>query len=163
MLADSLCDMDIAGVERWDVMSEFRRDLQHDYLQVFSLSPLVYNAFVVTRLILALFRFVSKQIDRDGSGYIELAELKQALDICGFKIPQYKVRQMIDEVDRDQSGPGKGRLSFDEFEVLCARIKSQDVATTFKKNISKRENLETIGGTSDASSEGTTHSVNTLS
>jgi len=85
--------------------------------------------------------------------------LKQALDICGFKIPQYKVRQMIDEVDRDQSGPGKGRLSFDEFEVLCARIKSQDVATTFKKNISKRENLETIGGTSDASSEGTTHSV----
>ena len=62
--------------------------------------------------------FVSRcwQIDRDGSGYIELSELKQALDVCGFKIPQYKVRQMIDEVDRDQSGPGKGRLSFDEFE-----------------------------------------------
>jgi len=38
--------MDIAGVERWDVMSEFRRDLQHDYLQV-----LFFNAFVVTLLI----------------------------------------------------------------------------------------------------------------
>jgi plastin-3 len=98
-------------------------------------------------------------IDRDGSGFIELAELKQALDVCGFKIPQYKVRQMIDEVDREQSGPGKGRLSFEEFEQLCANLKSKDVATTFKQVVSKRENLETIGGMSDASSEGTTHSV----
>ena len=60
----------------------------------------------------------ASQIDRDGSGYIELAELKQALDVCGFKIPQWKVRQMIDEYDRDESGPGKGRLSFDEFESV---------------------------------------------
>ena len=54
----------------------------------------------------------------DGSGYIELAELKQALDLCGFKIPQYQVRQMIDEYDRDQSASSKGRLSFDEFESV---------------------------------------------
>jgi len=60
--------------------------------------------------------FFSFQIDRDGSGYIDLSELKAALDICGFKLPHYKVREMIDQVDRDQSGPGKGRLSFDEFE-----------------------------------------------
>lgn len=33
------------------------------------------------------------------------------------------------------------------------------MATTFKKLVSKRENLETLGGMSDASSEGTTHSV----
>lgn len=63
-----------------------------------------------------LCSFFTTQIDRDGSGYIELAELKQALDLCGFKIPSYQVRRMIEEVDRDQSGPGKGRLSFDEFE-----------------------------------------------
>lgn len=51
MFTDSLCDMDIAGVERWDVMSEFRRDLQHDYLQVFySLRLFISNAFVVTLL-----------------------------------------------------------------------------------------------------------------
>jgi len=61
------------------------------------------------------------QIDRDGSGYIELAELKQALDVCGFKIPSYQVRLMIEEVDREQSGPGKGRLSFDEFEHVIDR------------------------------------------
>ena len=46
-----------------------------------------------------------------------------------------------------------------DFKQLCARLKSQDVATTFKKMVNKRENLETIGGTSEASSEGTTHSV----
>lgn len=70
-------------------------------------------------LVIHFFDCISRfawQIDRDGSGYIELSELKQALDVCGFKIPQYKVRQMIDEVDRDQRGPGKGRLSFEEFE-----------------------------------------------
>jgi len=98
-------------------------------------------------------------IDRDGSGFIDLAELKSALDVCGFKIPQWKVRQMIDEYDRDQSGAGKGRLSFDEFESLCAGLKAKDVATTFKQVVSKRENLETLGGMSEASSEGTTHSV----
>ena len=66
------------------------------------------------------------QIDRDGSGYIDLSELKAALDLCGFKIPHYKVREMIDEVDRDTSGAGKGRLSFDEFEDVrnCLFISS---------------------------------------
>jgi len=34
-----------------------------------------------------------------------------------------------------------------------------DVATTFKQVVSKKENLQTIGGMSEASSEGTTHSV----
>lgn len=68
------------------------------------------------------FGFCFSQIDRDGSGYIDLSELKQALDVCGFKIPQYKVREMIDEVDRDTSGPGKGRLSFDEFENVTMAL-----------------------------------------
>ena len=69
---------------------------------------------------LNIFILFFLQIDRDGSGFIDLAELKSALDVCGFKIPQWKVRQMIDEYDRDQSGAGKGRLSFDEFEsVIC--------------------------------------------
>ena len=38
-------------------------------------------------------------------------------------------------------------------------MKAKDVATTFKQVVSKRENLETLGGMSEASSEGTTHSV----
>lgn len=100
-----------------------------------------------------------KTIDKDGSGHIELAELKEALDLCGFKIPQWKVRQMIDEYDLDKSGPGKGKMSFTEFQSLCMDLKSKDVSSTFKSSVTKRENLETLGGMSDASSEGTTHSV----
>merc|ERR1712071_195403 len=97
-------------------------------------------------------------VDLDNNGFIELGELKQALDLCGFKIPQYQVRQMIDEVDR-LPGSTKGHVSFEQFEVLCAGLKSKDVAATFKQVVTKRENLETIGGMSAASSEGTTHSV----
>lgn len=52
-----------------------------------------------------------------------------------------------------------GCLSLHQFEMLCADLKSQDVSSTFKQAVSKKENLEHLGGMSDASSEGTTHSV----
>uniref|UniRef100_A0A1W7R9Y3 Plastin-2 n=1 Tax=Hadrurus spadix TaxID=141984 RepID=A0A1W7R9Y3_9SCOR len=97
-------------------------------------------------------------LDKDGNGYLDMAELKQALEIVGFKIPQWQVRQMIDDLERGRVG-NKGRLSFEEFQKVCIDIKSKDVANSFKSMVSKRENVETIGGMSEASSEGTTHSV----
>jgi len=42
---------------------------------------------------------------------------------------------------------------------MCVDLKSKEVASKFKQVVSKKENLETLGGMSDASSEGTTHSV----
>ena len=42
---------------------------------------------------------------------------------------------------------------------MCVGLKAQDIASTFKKVVSKRDNLETLGGMSAASSDGTTHSV----
>jgi hypothetical protein len=42
---------------------------------------------------------------------------------------------------------------------MCLELKSKEVASKFKQVVSKKENLETLGGMSDASSEGTTHSV----
>lgn len=42
---------------------------------------------------------------------------------------------------------------------LCLDLKAGEVASSFKQVVSKKENLETLGGMSDASSEGTTHSV----
>ncbi|XP_076044276.1 plastin-2 fimbrin isoform X2 [Oratosquilla oratoria] len=121
--------MEIMDIQRWDSFIEFLEDLKDEYY---------YN-----------------KIDRDGNGYIDMSELKSALEIVGFKLPQWQVRKMVEDWDKSADG----RLSFDEFQNMCAGLKAQDIASTFKKVVSKRENLETLGGMSTASSEGTTHSV----
>ncbi|ODM94621.1 Plastin-2 [Orchesella cincta] len=99
-----------------------------------------------------------KEIDSDGSGFIEANELKDALERVGLKLPSYQVRQIIQEFDSDDKSH-RNKLSVDEFERLCTSLKMEDVAKRFKQVVSKRENLQTIGGLSQASSEGTTHSV----
>ncbi|XP_076343655.1 plastin-1-like isoform X2 [Tachypleus tridentatus] len=98
-------------------------------------------------------------LNRDGSGYLDISELKQALETVGLKFPQWKVRQMIYQLDKSKFMESRGQLSFEEFQKLCIDLKSNDVTSKFKKAVSKRENLQTIGGMSQASSEGTTHSV----
>lgn len=66
---------------------------------------------------------------------------------------------MIDEYSNKQRSQHVGKLSYDEFEALCMDLKAKDVASTFKTAVSKKENLETLGGMSDSSAVGTTHSV----
>ena len=46
---------------------------------------------------------------------------------------------------------GHGGLSRDEFEKICADQKARDFSSTFKKKLSKKENVEQIGGMSEAS------------
>ncbi|XP_005186891.1 plastin-3-like isoform X1 [Musca domestica] len=98
-------------------------------------------------------------IDANKDGFIDLSELKSALDQVGFKLPGYQVREMIDEFQNKQRTAHQGKLNLEEFENLCLDLKSKDVASTFKTVVSKKENLETLGGMSSISSEGTTHSV----
>lgn len=100
-------------------------------------------------------------MDKNGDGYLDLSELKGALDIVGFKIPQWQVRQMIDEMEKGKASLARktGRLAFTEFQQLCSDLKAKEVAVSFKGQLSKRENLQTLGGMSEASSTGTTHSV----
>lgn len=106
-----------------------------------------------------IIHFFSGQIDANGDGFINVTELRNALDVCGFKMPGYKVRQMIEEYDDKRRLEHRGRLSFEEFEKLCKELKANELGSTFKQVVSKKENLETLGGISEASSEGTTHSV----
>jgi len=96
-------------------------------------------------------------VDADGNGFISLQELGNALTAVGFKLPQYEVRDLVEEFDRKTQD---GKLDFDEFKALYARLKSEkDIGHGFKKAVSKRQNVETRGGTSLASVEGTTHSI----
>lgn len=62
------------------------------------------------------------QLAKDGSGYLDVGELKQALEIVGFKIPQWQVRQMIDDMESERGGNRKEKLSFDEFQKVNISI-----------------------------------------
>ncbi|XP_050526775.1 plastin-3 [Daktulosphaira vitifoliae] len=98
------------------------------------------------------------KFDKNNDGSIDLSELQEALELCGFKLPAWKVRKMIEDYGNKKTQT-KGKLLFSEFKKLCTDLKAGEVASSFKQVVSKKENLETLGGMSDASSEGTTHSV----
>ncbi|KAG5673574.1 hypothetical protein PVAND_003611 [Polypedilum vanderplanki] len=98
-------------------------------------------------------------ITKETGGFVELKELKEALDQVGFKLPGYQVRLMIDEFGNKQKLKTPGKLNYNEFEQICVDLKAKEVASTFKQVVSKKENLETLGGMSDSSAAGTTHSV----
>jgi len=104
-------------------------------------------------------------LDCQESGYINLTELKEALDLAGFKVPGWRVRDMIERVQRETSTArpaavvGQRKLSYNEFEHLCCELKSKEVSQSFKQAVTKKDNITTHGGMSQASAEGTTHSV----
>lgn len=80
-----------------------------------------------------------------------------ALTAVGMKLPGYEVRQLISKYDNAHAD---GRLSIDEFQQLYINEKSmRDIGHTFKKAVTTRHGVDMIGGTSYASSEGTTHQV----
>ena len=66
---------------------------------------------------------------------------------------------MVDELNKNKQLKSNGKISFNEFQQLCVDLKSKDVALTFKTQLTKKDNLQKLGGMSEASSEGTTHSV----
>ena len=60
-------------------------------------------------------------LDKEESGFIQLNELKDALDLAGFKVPGWRVRDMIDKIDRETTEcpgaiVGQRKLSYGEFE-----------------------------------------------
>lgn len=99
------------------------------------------------------------QITKESGGFVELKELKDALDQVGFKLPGYQVRLMIDEFGNKQKLKTPGKLNYNEFEQICIDLKTKEVASSFKQRVTKKENLETLGGMSESSATGTTHSV----
>ena len=117
------------------------------------------------------------QLDKDESGFIDLGELKEALDLAGFKVPGWRVRDMIDKIDRETTNcpgavVGQRKLSYNEFEhvstaagcvtesetqlyfQLCCELKSKEVSQSFKQAVTKKDNIKTHGGMSQASADG---------
>ena len=89
-------------------------------------------------------------LDKSESGFINLSELKEALDLAGFKVPGWrvsvnkiflrlifdnfilKVRDMIDKIDRDTAAEnnivGQRKLSYGEFEHV--RLINSSISNT---------------------------------
>ncbi|CAD5120679.1 DgyrCDS9242 [Dimorphilus gyrociliatus] len=96
-------------------------------------------------------------IDLDGSGHITVMELGDALKVCGFTLPGHEIRDLIQRYDTNIKD---GKIDFMEFQQLYGDVKAKyDIGHTYKKNVAKATNVVTHGGTSMASSVGTTHTV----
>lgn len=74
-------------------------------------------------------------------------------------MPGWKVRQMEEDFKNRKGFMADGKLSLNEFEAIYSNLKASEVASTFKQQVTRKENLQHLGGTSEASNEGTTHSV----
>lgn len=94
------------------------------------------------------------KIDLDGNGYISDYELHDLLKEAGRPLPGYKVREIIQKLDRNNDN----KISFDEFLSIIQDLKGSEIAKSFRKAINRKEGILAIGGTSVLSSEGTQHS-----
>ena len=75
----------------------------------------------------------------------------------GLNLPGYQVRELVSKYDTHEKD---GKLDMEEFRALYISEKSKrDIGHTFKKAVTTRQGVNTMGGTSYASSEGTTHTV----
>jgi len=94
------------------------------------------------------------KIDLDKNGFIVDFELQELLKDAGRTLPGYKVREIIQKLDRNKDN----QISFDEFLSIVQELKGSEIAKTFRKAINRKEGILAIGGTSVQSSEGTQHS-----
>ncbi|XP_060783463.1 centrin-1 isoform X2 [Neoarius graeffei] len=61
--------------------------------------------------------------DTDGSGYIEVKELKVAMRALGFEPKKEEIKKMIADVDKDSTG----KISFDDFlAVMSQKMAEKD-------------------------------------
>lgn len=57
--------------------------------------------------------------DTDGSGSIDVRELKAAMRALGFQVKKVEIRQMIADIDKDESGT----INMDEFiEMMTGKM-----------------------------------------
>uniref|UniRef100_A0AAY5L4W8 Plastin-3 n=1 Tax=Esox lucius TaxID=8010 RepID=A0AAY5L4W8_ESOLU len=95
-----------------------------------------------------------QKIDTNSNGFINDSELTELFKEANLPMPGYKVREIIQKLDRDKDN----QISFDEFLSIAKELKGGDIAKSFRKAINRKEGILAIGGTSELSSQGTQHS-----
>ena len=58
------------------------------------------------------------QIDQDGNGSLSVQELGQALEVLGYRLPAYEIRDLIQQFSDDISDD---QLSFEGFQKVIKR------------------------------------------
>uniref|UniRef100_UPI00358E7C9E plastin-2-like isoform X2 n=1 Tax=Myxine glutinosa TaxID=7769 RepID=UPI00358E7C9E len=97
-------------------------------------------------------------IDSNGNGFIEQFELQDAFNAAGRPIPGYQARDILSKLLATADLNHDGKISFQEFVLLMHEVGSEEVCRTFRRQVSKRDGLLSVGGSSRCSSEGTQHS-----
>ncbi|KAK0132486.1 Plastin-3 [Merluccius polli] len=95
-----------------------------------------------------------KKVDVNENGFICDVELTELFKAAGLALPGFKIREIVQNMDRDKDN----QLNFGEFTAIFTELKNDQVAKTFRKAINKKEGILAIGGTSEQSSTGTQHS-----
>ncbi|XP_077360460.1 plastin-3 isoform X2 [Festucalex cinctus] len=108
----------------------------------------------ISREELEEIREIFGKIDLDHDGYINDFELTELLKETGHPQPGYKVRELIQQLDRNNDN----KISFQEYITIVNNLKGCEVAKTFREAINRKEGILAIGGMSELSSEGTQHS-----
>ncbi|EGC34278.1 actin bundling protein [Dictyostelium purpureum] len=102
------------------------------------------------------FRKIFEQFDENKDGSISAIELTKMLTQLGEKVTGVQVRDMIKEVDTDNSGT----ISFDEFLTVMATTKKNSTSNSpaFASVVKKVGQVNTISGYSGSTASGVTHS-----
>jgi len=103
---------------------------------------------------LASIRESFNQFDADRNGHITVSEIGEVLKALGESVPGYKIRDMVREVDIDENGT----VEFNEFVKMYEKIRSSKVSFALADKAKDAKKLVQVGGLSEASAEGTTHS-----
>ncbi|KAM9349008.1 plastin-3-like [Symphorus nematophorus] len=99
-------------------------------------------------------REIFGKVDLDNDGYICDYELHELLKDTGHHVPGFKVRDIIQKLDRNNDN----KISFEEFLAIVQDLRGSEIAKSFRTVINRKEGILAIGGTSELSSEGTQHS-----
>lgn len=77
---------------------------------------------------LEVYRVVFENIDKDGTGLIDLEELTNNLDVMGVQVTPKELRKLVNHVDRESNG-----IDFDEFLDLIQHFHDLEVLKLRKK------------------------------